>query len=229
MAIYGIADLHMDSSGEKPMDVFGANWQNHVEKIFESWKSTVDEDDIVLIPGDISWALKLREGYEDLKRIDSLPGKKIISKGNHDYWWETKSKLLSLELETIHFLYNDSYTYGDVAIGGTRGWAPKDSDEFGEHDEKVFERELSRLDLSFSTINKDISKKIALIHYPPFNFSDRSPNEFVDVMVKHGVQTCLYGHLHGDGHRFAFEGSLKGIDFHCVSCDFLEFKLKKIF
>ncbi len=228
MAIYGIGDLHLDSSGEKPMDIFGANWINHEEKIFYNWREKVKDEDLVLIPGDISWGLKLYEAYEDLKKIDELPGLKVISKGNHDYWWESKKKLLSLKLRTIHFLYNDSFIYGDIAICGTRGWAARDSEEFDVHDEKIFNRELNRLELSLSSVNREVSNKITMLHYPPFNFQDQSPNEFVEIMKKYKVDTCVYGHLHSEGHKFAVEKIVDGIEFHCISSDYIDFQLKRL-
>ncbi|MTI68896.1 MAG: serine/threonine protein phosphatase [Firmicutes bacterium] len=226
--IYAIGDLHLDFSKEKPMDIFGENWKEHEEKIFSNWREVVNEDDLILIPGDISWALKLKEAFFDLKKIDKLPGVKVISKGNHDYWWETKSKLNSLELDSIHFLHNDSYNYKNISITGTRGWAPKDSDEFKAHDEKVFNRELNRLRLSLQSVDKNIEKIIVIIHYPPFNL-DGTPNEFVEVMKEFNVSTCLYGHLHSEGHKYAVEGNIEGIDFFCVSCDYINFTPLKIY
>ena len=228
MAIYSISDLHLDYSKEKPMDIFGTNWEDHEEKIFKSWKEKVKEDDLVLIPGDISWALKLQEAKKDLDRIDELLGRKIISKGNHDLWWQSKSKLNAFSLNTIDFLQNEHFLYRDIAIAGTRGWPPRDSDEFDDHDEKVFKREVNRLDISLGSIKKNVSKKIVMIHHPPFNFSDSSPNEFVEVMKNHNVDICIYGHLHADGHKFAVEGNIEGIEFHCVSSDYINFELKKI-
>ncbi len=228
MAIYAISDLHLDYSKEKPMDIFGDNWIDHEEKIFKSWREKVKKDDLVLIPGDISWALKLDEAKKDLDRIDKLPGIKIISKGNHDLWWESKKKLNALSLNTIDFLQNEHYIYKDTAIAGTRGWSSKDSGEFNEHDEKIFKRELNRLDLSLSSIDENVSKKIVMIHYPPFNFKDGSTNEFVSLMKEHGVDICLYGHLHAEGHKFVIEGTIEGIEFHCVSSDYIDFNLKKI-
>lgn len=228
LAVYGIADLHLDSTGEKPMDIFGNNWISHQDKIFNNWKTIVSEDDIVLIAGDISWALRLSEAYADLMKIDGLPGHKVITRGNHDFWWSTKSKLEGLELKTIHFLHNDSYLYNSIAICGTRGWAAKDSDEFDSQDEKIFARELNRLDLSLSSIKDDSFEKIVMIHYPPFNTENKSPNEFVDIMKKHNVTKCVYGHLHGEGHKLAVEGNIEGIDFHCIACDYIDFKPKMI-
>lgn len=229
VAIYAISDLHLDYSGEKPMDIFGANWSEHEEKIFDNWNKKVKEDDLVLIPGDITWGLKMIEVKKDLDRIDKLLGKKIISKGNHDLWWQSQKKLNDLCLKTIVFLQNNHFIYEDIAVAATRGWSPKDSDEFDEHDEKVFTRELTRLENSLKSIKTSVSKKIVMLHYPPFNFIDRSPNEFVEIMKEHGVDICIYGHLHSDGHKFVKEGKIDGIDFHCVSSDYIDFDLKKIF
>ncbi len=226
--IYAIGDLHLDFLKNKPMDVFGANWVNHEEKIFSNWKKLISLDDLVLIPGDVSWAMRLEESYEDLKRIDELPGKKIISKGNHDYWWESKRKMNNLNFKTINFLQTNSFIYNNVGIGGSRGWISKDSENFDSHDEKIFNRELNRLDMSLSSLdNKDIDNKIVLLHYPPFN-SDLTPNEFVYLMRKYNVDICVYGHLHAEGHRYVVEGDIENINFHCVSSDYINFIPKKI-
>ncbi len=225
--IYAIGDLHFDHSKQKPMDVFGENWINHKEKIVDHWRSCVYDDDLVLVPGDISWALKLDEAVPDLKLIDSLPGHKLFIKGNHDYWWESISRLTSLDLESITFIRNNSYLYENIGIGGTRGWMSRDSDGFDEGDEKIYKRELLRLDASLSSIDDGVSRKIAMLHYPPFDGKLR-PNDFVDVLVKHKVDMCIYGHLHAEGLRYAVEGIINGVDFKLVSSDFLDFKLKII-
>lgn len=224
--IYAIADLHFDFSKKKPMDIFGENWINHEEKIIKNWIDIVNEDDLVIIPGDISWALKLDEAIADLERIDSLPGKKVLLKGNHDYWWSSLSKLNGLKLNSLFFLQNNSFKYREFGIAGTRGWIARDNEEFTPDDEKIFVRELSRLKLSLDSL-REVENKIAIIHYPPFNM-DLSPNEFVDVMKEYGVKTCLYGHLHSEGHKFVVEGNIQGINFHCVSCDYVDFVPKKI-
>lgn len=228
MAIYAISDLHLDYSKQKPMDVFGENWMEHEEKIFKSWENKVEKDDLVLLPGDISWGLKLHEAKKDLDRIDSLMGKKIISKGNHDLWWQSKKKLDELSFKTINFLQNGHCIYKNIAIAGTRGWISKDSEEFDIHDEKIFSREINRLDMSLTSIKAKVDKKIVMIHYPPFNFSDGFGNEFIDIMNKHNVDICIYGHLHGEGHKFIIEGMVEGIEFHCVSSDYIDFDLKRI-
>lgn len=226
--IYAIGDLHLDFSKEKSMDVFGEKWADYETKIFENWKQVVKDEDLVLLPGDISWALKLNEAILDLERIDKLPGYKVIVKGNHDFWWQGPKKLKELGLERIFFLQNNSYVYnGKVGIGGARGWISKDWEGFTEHDEKIFNRELNRLHLSLASIGEEVETKIAILHYPPFN-ADSTPNEFVDVMVQYGVSICVYGHLHAEGHRFAVEDEIKGIRFFCVSSDYIDFKPRKI-
>lgn len=225
--IYAIGDLHFDYSKKKPMDVFGEKWEDHENKIISKWKGLIKEDDLVILPGDISWALRMDEAKVDLARIDSLPGKKVILKGNHDYWWSSLSKLNSLGYESMFFLQNNSYTFGEYGIAGTRGWISKDNDDFNVEDEKVFTRELLRLRMSLESL-KDVKKKIAIIHYPPFNM-DLSLNEFVEIMKEFGVETCLYGHLHSEGHKYAVEGKIDGIDFHCVASDFIDFEPKLIY
>ena len=224
--IFTIGDLHFDSSGEKPMDIFGDNWLNHEDQIMDNWKKIIGEDDLVLLAGDTSWALKLEEAYEDLKKIDILPGRKIIIKGNHDYWWDSLNKINNLELETIDFIQNNSFIYNGIAIAGTRGWFTVE-DKNDEQNQKIFKRELNRLRLSLESIKDPVDKKIVMIHYPPFN-QDLNPNEFVDIMKEFNVDICLYGHLHAEGHKYAIEGEIQGIEFHCISSDYIEFMPKKI-
>lgn len=225
--IYAIGDLHFDSTKEKPMDIFGGNWINHQENIIKNWKDTVTDKDLVLIPGDISWALKLKDAEIDLKIIDKLPGKKVISKGNHDYWWVSLSKLNSLSLDSIFFIQNNSYLYDNVAIAGTRGWISTDVEDFDDNDTKVYKRELHRLKLSLESIKNDQLKKIVILHYPPFNL-DSKPNDFHDIMLEYKVDICLYGHLHSEGHKFAIEDLIDGIKYQCVSSDYIDFKPKLI-
>lgn len=225
--IYAIGDLHFDHSGNKPMDIFGEEWINHENKIVEDWKKKVKETDLVLIPGDISWGLKLRDAIPDLVLIDSLPGKKIISKGNHDYWWESMKKLNELNLATLNYLRNNSFYYGKIGIAGTRGWMSRDSEGFSENDEKIFTRELMRLEASLSSLESDCEKRTVMLHYPPFDNKLR-PNEFVDIMKLYKADICVYGHLHSEGHKYSVEGLHDGIEYHLVSSDYLEFKLKPI-
>ncbi|MBU5669343.1 metallophosphoesterase [Peptoniphilus sp. MSJ-1] len=220
--IYAIGDLHFDYSKEKPMDVFGENWIDHEEKIINNWKKRINEEDLVLLPGDISWALKLKDSIDDLKRIDNLPGKKIISKGNHDYWWSSLNKMNNLGFESIEFLFNNSFEYKDYSICGTRGWASRDSFEFNENDEKIYLREVIRLENSLKEAKN--KKIIAMIHYPPFN-QDFKPNEFSKMLSDYGVEKCVYGHLHGQGHKYRFQGEMLGVEYQFVASDFLNFDL----
>lgn len=226
--VYGIGDLHFDYFKNKPMDIFGDNWKDHEEQIMNNWKEKIKEDDLILIPGDISWALKLEEAEHDLKRIDELPGKKVFIKGNHDYWWQSLNKINALNMESLVFLQNSSYIFENIAIAGTRGWSPKDTESFNSSDEKIFRRELLRLEMSLESIKKDVDKKIVMLHYPPFNNKDSSPNEFVKIMKEFDVDICIYGHLHAEGHRFAVEGEIEGIEFRCLSSDYIDFDPKLI-
>lgn len=225
--IYGIGDLHLDNSKEKPMDIFGDKWIGHEKNIFDYWKQIVKDKDLVLIPGDISWALRTPEVYEDLKKIDELPGKKVLIKGNHDYWWQSLNKLNLFGFESIFFLQNNSYLFNDLSIVGTRGWIPKDNEGFDLNDEKIFQRELHRFRNSLLHSQGKGATIIAMLHYPPFNM-DLSPNEFVDIMKEFNVDMCVYGHLHAEGHKYAVEGMVERIEFHCISSDFIDFKIKKL-
>lgn len=226
--IYGIGDLHFDYSKQKTMDIFGDNWIEHEEQIIEDWKKKVKEEDLVLIPGDISWALKLDEAYFDLKRIDDLPGKKVFIKGNHDYWWQSIKKMNDLDFKSLFFIQNNGYNFKGIGIGGTRGWSSRDFDFFDEQDEKIFRRELLRLRSSLSSIEKDAKFKIAMIHYPPFGINSK-PNEFAEVMKEFDIDLCIYGHLHSDGHKYAVEGEIDGIDYKCISSDYIKFELKLLY
>lgn len=225
--IYAIGDLHFDNSKSKPMDIFGKNWIGHEEKIIENWNNKITDKDIVLIPGDISWALKLEGAKYDLEKIDKLPGQKILSKGNHDYWWQSLKKMRDLEFKNIDFIQNNHYIYEDIFIGGTRGWVNIDEGESKERDQKIFNREILRLEMSLDNSKKKFRKKIAMLHYPPFDFSS-NPNQFVEVMKRYDVDICIYGHLHAEGHKYVVEGNIEGIDFHCVSSDFIDFNPKII-
>lgn len=228
MKIFAIADLHFDFKKEKPMNVFGDNWINHEEKIMNSWKEQVGSDDLVLIPGDISWASKLDEAVDDLKRIHDLPGVKIIGKGNHDYWWSTSNKLDKLGFHTIKFLKNNSYEYEGVTICGTRGWDTMEEHSEEASNEKIYLREMNRLKLSLEAGAKSNNVKIVMLHYPPFD-SDGHPNEFFQILKEYSADVCIYGHLHGEeGHKNAKEGIIDKISVHCVSSDYIDFKPKRI-
>ncbi|MGE5328201.1 MAG: metallophosphoesterase [Deltaproteobacteria bacterium] len=228
MALFAISDMHLSIGNDKPMDIFSDKWQGHTEKLKENWLKTVTEADTVIIPGDVCWATYINDAFEDFKYIASLPGKKIISKGNHDYWWETMSKmnrfLTENSLENIFFLHNNFFEYEDWVICGTRGW-PSVEETKGECDKKMFARELSRLENSLnSAINTGKEKIITALHFPPFYSSE---NGFIEVMKKYRVSICLYGHLHGD-FSSARQGLIEGIDFKFVSADYLNFMPERI-
>jgi uncharacterized protein len=229
MSIYAISDLHLAISIDKPMDIFGLRWTDYMEKLKYNWNEIVTEEDIVVIPGDISWATYLEQAESDFKFIDELPGKKIISKGNHDYWWTTASKLnkfLALhKFSTIEFMHNNSFSIGDIVIAGTRGWKCPGDDEFSLDDKKICLREVQRLDLSLKSAisNGKHGEIIVAMHYPPFN-AKKEESEFIDVMRNYGVKTCIYGHLHGEGHKNAKQGLYEGIEFKFVAADYLNFK-----
>lgn len=226
MSVYAIGDLHLSGSKNKSMDMFGENWIGHWDKIQESWNMLVEEDDWVLIPGDISWAMYLEEALPDLEEIGVLPGKKILLKGNHDYWWQSLNKINAVLPDSIKLLQNNSIDIGDMVICGTRGWSVPGSSEFIEQDRKIYLREVERLKLSILSAKED-KEKIVIMHYPPYN--DKCEfNEFMDVLMEYDIKRVLFGHIHGKGLWNLKEGNIFGIDFSCVSCDYLNFKLKKI-
>ena len=234
MSIYAIADLHLSFQENKPMSIFGENWKNHEEKIKKDWKEKVKENDLVLMPGDFSWAMNLSNTYEDFKYLSNLPGKKLLLKGNHDYWWTTLAKMKKYLNENnfpnIEFLYNNSYEYENKIIVGSRGWTISDEEE----DQKIIKRELIRLELSI----KDGMQKyeegkeiIACMHYPPITTHQLQKNqttEFVKLLQKYNIKKCIYGHLHGTSITEAVQGNVQGIDLKLVSADALDFKLYKL-
>jgi predicted phosphohydrolase len=227
MAIYAISDLHLALSVDKPMDVFGDRWAGYMDRLEENWRRLVGEDDFVIIPGDISWATYLDEAYEDFNFINRLPGKKIISKGNHDYWWTTASKLNKFLDEngfpSIVFMHNNSFIIEGTAVCGTRGWNIPGEDDFTAEDTKIYQRELQRLELSLKNASaNEHSSIIVALHFPPFN-SKGVFSDFLGIMQGYQVDTCIYGHLHGQAGRGAIEGLREGIDFRLVAADHLAF------
>ena len=220
MALWTIGDLHLSHSTDKPMDIFGEKWKEHSRKIEISWQQNVAPEDTVVIPGDISWAISLEEIAADFAYLRRLPGRKILLKGNHDYWWETLSKmnrfLQNEGIEDIFFLQNNCYLYEGVAICGTRGWALE-----GENHQKMIARETARLEMSLKSAPDNI-EKIAFLHYPPV-LQDLACMPMIEVMQKYGVKRCFYGHLHGLSIQNAVLGENFGINFSLVSADSLDF------
>ena len=227
MALFAISDLHLDLNGEKPMDVFGDNWYKHEEKIKKNWMEMVKEEDTVLIAGDISWSMNIDEGIKDLDFIDELPGRKIMIKGNHDYWWTSISKLNKLH-ENMNFIQNNFYTYEDYAICGTRGWTCPGGEKYTNHDEKIYIREQIRLKLSLDeAVKAGYKKYIVMLHYPPTNakFEDSG---FTEIIKNYKVEKVIYGHLHGQILPWVLQGERENTEYIMTACDFIDFNPVKI-
>lgn len=228
LALYAISDLHLSLAEDKPMDKFGENWSKHDEKIKNNWLSMVTQEDTVLIAGDISWSMKMESGLSDLNWIHELPGKKILIKGNHDYWWSSITKLNSM-YEDMNFIQNNFFNYGEFAICGTRGWNCPGGDNFTKHDEKIYNRELIRLRLSLENASKaGYNKFIVMIHYPPSNDKLQSSG-FIDIIKEYEVKKVIYGHLHGPFTYSVLNGERDGVDYMLTSCDYINFSPIKIF
>ena len=216
------------------MSIFGDNWKNHEEKIKKDWEEKVKENDLVIIPGDFSWSMYLKDTKEDFTYLNSLPGKKLLLKGNHDYWWATLSSMRKFleenNFKNIDFIYNNSYEYEGKIIVGTRGWAQGEDEET----KRILKREAIRLELSIKDgIEKFGEGKeiIAFMHYPAISYHDIEKNimnDFIKILKKYNVKRCYYGHLHSTSIKEAVEGNHFGIDFNLVSADGVDFKLKKI-
>lgn len=223
MSLYAIGDLHLCLGAPKPMDIFGGAWVGYMEKL-EQGLSCITENDTTVLLGDLSWALGLQEAKADFAWIDRIPGRKIILKGNHDYWWSTASKFYKFCEENgfsnQFILNNNCYEYEGYAICGTRGWFFEE-DRSGTHDEKVFKRELIRLETSLKAAGD--MPKIVFLHYPPKYKGYECP-EILELLARYDVRRCFYGHLHGGSHGLAMEGLWDGVDFRLVSADKLNFK-----
>ena len=223
MALYAIGDLHLCLSAPKPMDVFGGAWVGYMDKL-KAGMSVVRPEDTTVLLGDLSWALDLQSSKEDFAWINEIPGRKIILKGNHDYWWSTVAKFDKFCAENqftgMHILNNNYFEYGDYAICGTRGWFFEE-ERSGEHDQKVFKRELMRLETSLKLAGE--RPKIVFLHYPP-KYKGYDCQEIIDLMKRYDVRRCFYGHLHGGSHGLAMEGQWDGIEYRLVAADKLGFK-----
>jgi predicted phosphohydrolase len=228
VAIYAIADLHLPGGDIKPMDVFGEHWTNHFEKISCDWREKVGEDDLVLLPGDISWAMNLSEAKADLRAIGMLPGKKVILRGNHDYWWSGIGRVRDALPEGMYAVQNDCLKLNDVLICGTRGWLLP-GEQTSPEDIKIYQRELLRLNMTLTQARKMSGDLpiVCMMHYPPLTDACRETG-FVELLKQFGVEDLVYGHLHGAGIRSGFRGEHEGIRFHLVSCDSLGFKLYRV-
>lgn len=222
MALYAIGDLHLCLGAPKPMDIFGGAWLGYMDKLTEGMSVIGPEDTTVLL-GDLSWALDLEGAKADFQWINRIPGRKIILKGNHDYWWSTAAKFqrfcVENGFENLHLLNNNCFFYEEWAICGTRGWFFEE-EKSGQHDEKVFRRELMRLEASLKAAGD--ARKLVFLHYPP-RYKGYACREILDLLEQYAVRRCFYGHLHGASHKLAMEGLWDGVEFRLVSADYLRF------
>ncbi len=229
MSLYAIGDTHLSFGTDKPMDIF-RGWDNYVSRLENNWKNLINDSDTVVIMGDISWAMKLEDAEKDFSFINSLPGKKIIMKGNHDYWWNTMSKMEKFvdekKFSTINFLFNNSYRVGDYSICGTRGWF---FDDACEHSDKVILREAARLRSSIKAGRELGAEPLVFLHYPPVS-TQQICEPIYNVLKEENIKNCYYAHLHGAAVNFAFNNEKDGIKFELLSADYLKFcpKLIKI-
>lgn len=238
MRIFAIGDLHLPGGDKKPMDVFGPHWENHFERISRDWRAKVADEDVVLIPGDISWAMQLQAALEDLRRIAQLPGRKLILRGNHDYWWSSLTQLRCSMPDGMYAVQNDAYDAGDVVFCGTRGWMIPPSVLSGEgenaalsQDEKLYRREALRMEMSLKTARRIAGDRpvFAMMHYPPLlPEHTRCGTEFTRLMTLYGVSRCVYGHLHGPSVQRGYTGMYNQVQYDLVSCDALGFALKDV-
>ena len=222
MRIFAISDLHLPAR-EKPMDIFGAHWENHFERIAEDWISKVTEDDIVLLPGDLTWAMRLEDALEDIARVGELPGKKLILRGNHDYWWSGIGQVRRALPKGMYAIQNDAMELDGVIFCGTRGWTLPGGDATKD-DIKIYERERMRLEMSLKAAKRISEEKplVVMMHYPPFS---QASDGFTDILEAYRADICVYGHLHGAGLQFSFNGMRESVRYCQVSCDGLGFKL----
>ena len=223
MKIYAISDLHFaGGTNNKSMDIFGPKWFNHITVIQENWKAVVTEEDYVLIPGDISWAMRLSEAEEDLDCIEDLPGKKICIRGNHDYWWDRPGKLND-KYKRIYFLQNTAYNIGDISICGTRGWISPNEEKWTLEDERLYQRELQRLKLSLEAA-KGAKEIWVMLHYPP-TYHKELVSPLIALLKEYPVTKVIYGHLHDEGSwECALKGEFEKISYILVSADYIDFK-----
>lgn len=228
MALYAIGDLHLCLGAAKPMDIFGGNWIGYMEKL-KTGISVISAEDTTVLLGDLSWALDLENAKEDFAWINEIPGRKIILKGNHDYWWSTANKFYKFcennQFSNLFILNNNHYEYDCFAICGTRGWFFEE-ERSAEHDEKVFKRELLRLESSLKSAGD--RQKIVFLHYPPMYKGYRC-DEILELLHRYNVRQCFYGHLHGASHGLALEGQWDGIEYRLLSADKINFRPYRIF
>lgn len=229
MNIFAIGDLHLSGNPpQKPMEIFGEKWAGHWEKISSDWQNIVTSQDVVLLLGDISWGMNFEEASEDLQAIDALPGRKVMVKGNHDYWWSTSAKMRDNLPPSITFIHNSYETVNNVAICGSRGWTNPLDKMFTAQDAKVYEREKGRIAASIQNAIRDGHSRIILATHYPMIYWEEIDGEYAKNLAEWGVEHYIYGHLHDGGIGLGPTGTFHGVHYHLVSCDALDFRLKKI-
>ena len=231
MRVFAISDLHLSVNNPKPMDIFGPAWENYVDKIFADWKSKVGEEDIVLLAGDFSWAMKLEDSVADFEMLSNLPGKKVIIRGNHDYWWKSISAVRKILPPNFYAIQNDAIKFGNVIICGTRLWnLPDDKKKFTEEDDKIYKRELIRLRMTLENAKvlqtSECDKIVCMLHYPPYTNKEED-NEITAMMEEFGVTAVVYGHIHAyTKQNLLLEKN--GVTYYLTSCDLVGNKLISI-
>ena len=230
MKIFALSDLHLSINNPKPMNIFGATWDGYLETVAADWNEKVSADDVVLISGDISWAMYLENAKPDLEYIAAFPGRKIILRGNHDYWWKSVSAVRNLLPENMYALQNDSIKFENTVFCGSRGWTTPEGKTQTESDKKIYDREVIRMGLSLADAAKkrgEGDKLAVMVHYPPFNSRfEKSP--FTELFEEYKVDAVIYGHLHGNVARAQKYMHLDGIDYYLTSCDMVSNKLVEI-
>lgn len=230
MALYAIADLHLPLGIDKPMNIFGSVWDNYVERLADNWQSIVKKNDTVVLPGDFSWATYLEQSVKDFEFLNRLNGKKIMLKGNHDYWWSTLNKLNKFAAEhgfiNIQFMQNNCFMYKDTAICGSRGWIHPSWEGFKKEDEAIFKREVIRAELSVEQAG-DCEDIIFVSHYP-IRSSKLEENDLTRMLKSHNVKEVVYGHLHGGAHKYAVNGFRDGMEYRLVSADYVGFMPQRL-
>ena len=229
MAIYAIGDLHLSHDQTKPMDVFGPEWSDHVEKMAKAWDETVNDNDLVVVLGDISWAMHLKEAAGDLAWVGSRKGTKLLLKGNHDYWWSAIGRVRAALPDKVFALQNDHFHWQNYTVCGTRGWiCPGDEAFDAQEDQKIYLREISRLELSLTSAIRDgAGEIITALHFPPFNRRNE-PSGFTELLEKYAVKYCLFGHIHDPGRDYIFQGERGGVTYRFAAADGIGFRPLKI-
>lgn len=231
MNVYAIGDLHLSlAKPNKEMDVFGSHWENHFERISKDWCARVSEEDIVLVPGDISWAMRPEEAQLDLEAIGALPGKKLLLRGNHDYWWGSVAKVEAVLGANTRIIQNNCIVEGDYVFCGSRGWTFPTDGVFSDEDRKIYEREKIRLGLSLDCAKKQQGKRIiVMMHYPPL-YEDKVDTEFAQMIAAAGAKEAVFGHLHGEilNQIHLADFVVDGVNYNLVSADYMDFRLKQI-